>query len=157
MESKDSNKREVVIGMERFVISSSAYKLTRFKRYLDLFTMMGDSMQMDEGVVDFSPSFINDVQLRLDVSVSLMKRYLWEMRKIGLIYKIGRSNCYVLHPQILYKGRIRNIPRILAKYEFLNVNGVINNYDRFVKHQKDVRNKSRVKTKMKTGMVKALK
>jgi hypothetical protein len=151
------SKKSVVVGMERFVISSSAYKLTRFKRYLDLFTMMGDYMKMDEGIVDFTPSFVNDVQLRLDVSVVLMKRYLWEMRKIGLIYKIGRSNSYVLHPQILYKGRIKNIPHILAKYEFLNVNGVIKNYDRFVRQQKEVRNKSRVKGMMKKGVIKALK
>lgn len=157
MEKETKKKREVVVGMEKFVISSSAYKLTRFKRYLDLFTLMGDYMRLDEGVVDFTTGFINYAQLKLNISLPLIKRYLWEMRKIGLVYKIKKSNAYVLHPQILYKGKIKNIPGILSQYDFLSVDGVIKNYDKFVNHQKDLRNKSRVKSKMRTGIIKAMK
>jgi hypothetical protein len=154
MEKKE--KRPAVAGMERFVISSSAYKLTRFKRYLDLFTMMGDSMRLDDGVVDITMAFVNNVELRLEISQNLIKRYLWEMRKIGLIHKIGKSNAYVLHPQILYKGRIKNIPSIKAQYNFLNVDSVIKNYDKFVTHQKELRNKSRLKNKIRTGVIKQM-
>lgn len=130
--------------------------VSQMKRHLWLMVYMTQYLRWNTNEVWLTEDFYVMCSSYHNVSESTIKRYIAEMIKTGLLKPL-RKDKVVLHPDTFFRGKRENIRKVHAMRCFMGLSSVKKNYDALEESIKVKLVKSRVKSKMRTGIIKAMK